>query len=271
MGFKDIDLSERKVLFYAFTVSAVQLLLIALAVIFLQIDVPTCQPNEKLYDQAFIRSINPKYIEVHYLAKMWQFEPRKLIIPVGTKVDFFIGTPDVIHGFHINHTNVNLMAVPGVINKATHTFAKPGIHHIVCHEYCGMGHQNMTATIEVSEFAVGVTSDLISPIIEGFPTETVQPITVETLDGRKLFETKGCLACHSLTGAAGVGPTIKGLFGQKVELDNGSTVTADEAYINESITKPHDKLVKGYGKVMPVVPLTDEELKKIIEFIKTVK
>ncbi|MGZ3844349.1 MAG: c-type cytochrome, partial [Bdellovibrio sp.] len=248
-SFKDIDLSERKVLFYAFTVSAVHLLLIALAVIYLGINVPTCQPNEKLYTQGFIRSIDPKYIEVHYLARMWQFEPKKLIVPVGTKVDFFLSSVDVIHGFHINHTNVNLMAVPGVINKATHIFAQPGIYHIVCHEYCGMGHQNMTATIEASDYALAVTSDLSSPIIEGFPTETAKPISVEEVDGRKLFETKGCIACHSLTGAAGVGPTLKNVIGQQVELEGGKTVTVDEAYIIESITKPQAKIVKGFSQV----------------------
>lgn len=267
---EQVDQSERRVLLYAFTTSAVHLFLIAISVAFLQINVPTCQPNEKLITQGFIRSISPKHIEVHYLAKMWFFEPRQLLIPVGTKVDFFLGSVDVVHGFHINHTNINLMAVPGVINKATHIFSKPGIYHIVCHEYCGMGHQNMTAKIEVSESAVGVTSDLKQPIVGEEPISET-PITVGEITARKLFEIKGCAACHSIDGTAGVGPSLQGISESKVQLDNGTTVTADEAYLKESITKPQAKLIKGYGPVMPVLPLTDDEIKKLVDYIKTLK
>ena len=53
--------------------------------------------------------------------------------------------------------------------------------------------------------------------------------------GEELVEKNGCLACHTAAGSAKVGPTFKGLYGSKVRLDNGQTVTADVAYIRESI------------------------------------
>ena len=56
--------------------------------------------------------------------------------------------------------------------------------------------------------------------------------------GQELAGQFGCVACHSPTGAAGVGPTWKGLAGAQRELDNGQKVTADDDYIKESILQP---------------------------------
>lgn len=262
MFFKNIDKSEKKVIYIALSVSTIHLLLIAIAVAYFRIDVPTCQPQEKLFDKGSIRTVAPKRVEVQYLAKMWNFEPRRIVIPIGTTVEFFLGSLDVIHGFHIYKTNINLMAVPGVINKAIHTFNKPGIFHIVCHEYCGTGHQNMHAQIEVSETATSATSDL------DVAATGVQPIDEAA---RKLYEAKGCIACHTLDGNPGVGPTLIGIFNQNVTLEDGSSVLVDESYLRESIKQPTAKLVKGYAPTMPILPLTDDEINILIEFIKNLK
>ena len=54
-----------------------------------------------------------------------------------------------MHGFHIDETNVNFMIIPGQVSKLSHTFDKPGTYKIICHEYCGIGHQTMFAQIIV--------------------------------------------------------------------------------------------------------------------------
>ena len=64
--------------------------------------------------------------------------------------------------------------------------------------------------------------------------------------GKVLYAADGCSGCHSLTGAAGAGPTFKGLAGSTVTLTDGSTVTADDAYLSRSITDPDAEIVKGY-------------------------
>jgi len=64
--------------------------------------------------------------------------------------------------------------------------------------------------------------------------------------GKALYTSDGCSSCHSLTGSAGAGPTFKGLAGSTVTLTNGSTVTADDAYLSRSITAPDAQIVKGY-------------------------
>jgi cytochrome c oxidase subunit 2 len=86
---------------------------------------------------------------------------------------------------------------------------------------------------------------------------------------------KACLTCHSLDGSVMVGPTFRGLYGQKeiVRDSNGVErgVTVDEARLRKAILEPNAEIVKGYPPAMPPVPLTDMELSQVIEFIKGLK
>ena len=75
---------------------------------------------------------------------------------------------------------------------------------------------------------------------------------------------RGCTSCHSSNGDKGTGPTWKGLYGSEVELADGTTVTADETYVKESITDPGAKIVNGYGNVMPHFTLSQEEVNQLV-------
>ena len=89
--------------------------------------------------------------------------------------------------------------------------------------------------------------------------------------GQQLAATN-CASCHSVDGADGVGPTWQGLFGSEVTLADGSTVTADEAYIHESIVDPAAKVHEGFPPgVMPVFAdqLSEDEVNQIIAYIET--
>ena len=66
--------------------------------------------------------------------------------------------------------------------------------------------------------------------------------------GKALFVSDGCSGCHSVDGSAGAGPTVKGLAGSQVQLSDGSTVTADDAYLERAIADPDAQIVKGYLK-----------------------
>jgi cytochrome c oxidase subunit 2 len=66
--------------------------------------------------------------------------------------------------------------------------------------------------------------------------------------GAALYESKGCHSCHSIDGSSGAGPTFAKLAGSTVTLTDGSTVTADSAYLTESIEKPDAQIVKGFQK-----------------------
>lgn len=84
-------------------------------------------------------------------------------------------------------------------------------------------------------------------------------------------ENGGCVACHGVDFKGGTGPSLVGLAGSQVELDDGTTVTADDAYLTESIKKPGAKKVKGYTMIMPENALSDAQIADLVEFIKTLK
>ena len=114
-------------------------------------DIPECLPYDKAYEEPKVVKLDNKTYQVYSVASMWQFQPSEIYIPKGSEVDFFLTSKDVVHGFNIAEKNVNMMAVYGNINKTTVKFDKPGVYYITCHEYCGVGHQNMQAQVIVND------------------------------------------------------------------------------------------------------------------------
>jgi len=114
-----------------------------------KIDMPTCVPFEKTFEKSAVKKIDDRLYEVYLVAQMWTFDPEEIEIPAGSTVDFYLNSKDVVHGFHINKKGVNMMAVPGTINKITATFQEEGTYRFVCNEFCGTGHQNMMGKIIV--------------------------------------------------------------------------------------------------------------------------
>ncbi len=115
-------------------------------------------------------------------------------------------------------------------------------------------------------------------VANGFPTlvevpgqATPQPTTAGGGPGAALFQSEGCIGCHGSGGA--VAPVLKGIYGKPVQLEGGQTVTADDAYIRESILQPQAKIVKGYNPIMPSFQgkLTDAQVQQLIDYIKSLK
>lgn len=101
------------------------------------------------FDRTGLRQLPDGTYEAYYIARVFSFDPPVLNVPAGKKVTFYLTSADVVHGFYIPQTDVNMMAVPGWVNTASHTFTAKGTYLLICHEYCGLGHQNMFAKIEV--------------------------------------------------------------------------------------------------------------------------
>ncbi|MBC8370801.1 MAG: DUF3341 domain-containing protein [Planctomycetes bacterium] len=86
--------------------------------------------------------------------------------------------------------------------------------------------------------------------------------------GEALFTSKTCIGCHNFTGRL-VGPPLN-MMGQEVTLDDNTTkIVIDDAYMLESITDPMLKAQATYPKAMPPVPLTDQELTDLLNYIKS--
>jgi len=101
------------------------------------------------FDQPGVRQTGPGQYEVVVLGQAWAFLPQEIRVPVGAEVTFTVTSPDVIHGFMIAGTRVNMMLIPGQVSRMTYTFRRPGEYALICHEYCGLGHQGMVGRVIV--------------------------------------------------------------------------------------------------------------------------
>lgn len=83
------------------------------------------------------------------VAKAFAFDPPVLKVPAGVPVTFYVTSADVLHGYYVEKTNINVTVMPGQVASFTTTFKNPGPLNIVCDEYCGVGHHNMLNKIIV--------------------------------------------------------------------------------------------------------------------------
>ncbi len=85
------------------------------------------------FSQPGLRELAPGKYEAYIIAQTWNFVPDKLEVPEGSEVTFYITARDVIHGFKLVGSNVNVMALPGQISTLKATFDKPGVFNYICH------------------------------------------------------------------------------------------------------------------------------------------
>ncbi|MFJ7681918.1 cytochrome B5 [Peribacillus butanolivorans] len=87
--------------------------------------------------------------ELVFVASAFSYSPAKVEIPKGSTVKVIATSKDVIHGFEIAGTNLNMMLEPGFVSEYTTRFNNEGENLIIFNEYCGVGHHMMSSRIEV--------------------------------------------------------------------------------------------------------------------------
>jgi cytochrome c oxidase subunit II len=251
---------EKRIIWVALAFAAVLLALSALAINLFHVGLPTCLTDVKPFQKGELIAHSPTHYELHYVARMWKFEPEDVTVPAGSTVDIYLSAADVTHGLIMPGTNLNLMAVPGVVNYARVKFDNPRSFQVLCHEFCGTGHDQMAAELHVVDPATFAAKPKPPPAAE--PTDP----------GYKILDANLCVTCHSLDGQPGIGPTFKGLYGRTEKLRDGSSVMVTDTFIREKILHPEAKVVAGkFEQEMPKTNLTDQEIEEIIEYLQTVK
>jgi cytochrome c oxidase subunit 2 len=209
-------------------------------------------------------------LEVNVVGKRWmwkvqhmtgQREINELHVPVGVPVKLSLTSEDVIHSFFVPAFRVKKDAVPGRYTTAWFQATKPGRYHLFCAEYCGTRHSNMIGSIVVLEPAA-FQAWLAGGVSGGSLASA----------GEKLFQDLACVTCHKPDSGAR-GPNLAGLYGRPVALFDGSTVTADETYLRESIVAPSAKIVAGYQPIMPTFQglVTEEQLLQLVAYVRSLK
>ncbi|MBF6594013.1 MAG: cytochrome C oxidase subunit II [Thermaceae bacterium] len=97
-----------------------------------------------------VEKVGRDYV-VYMQAFAFGYLPADIRVKKGAKVTFYITSPDVLHGFNIERTNINVEVIPGEIAKVSQVFNQTGEYRILCNEYCGIGHASMISKITVEE------------------------------------------------------------------------------------------------------------------------
>jgi cytochrome c oxidase subunit II len=210
-------------------------------------------------------------LDIYVVGKQWMWkaqqptglkEINELHVPVGRNVKLILASEDVIHNFSVPDFRVKMDAVPGHYNTMWFRPTKSGRYHFYCSQYCGTNHAIMGGWVSVMEPA-----DYES-WLTGSTGATANPVVA----GERLFAEKACNTCHFSDGK-GRGPSLNGLYEAKVLLADGSTVTADEPYLRESILAPNAKIVAGYQPQMPTYQgqLSEEQILSLLTYIKSLQ
>lgn len=93
--------------------------------------------------------------EVRAVGHMWRWELSESRLEAGRPVVFRVSAGDVNHGFGIYDPDMKIVAqtqaMPGITNTVRHTFVRPGTYRVLCLEYCGLAHHDMSAEFTVAE------------------------------------------------------------------------------------------------------------------------
>jgi cytochrome c oxidase subunit 2 len=215
----------------------------------------------------------PNAIPVYVTAKqwMWKFSYADgrssmdvLTVPQGRPIKLVMNSRDVIHSFYVPAFRMKHDVVPGRYYVAWFEATKAGTFDIRCAEYCGVSHSRMLGSVRV------LGADDYRRWLE---TELPGEKQDLAADGLEVAARRGCLNCHSIDGQPQIGPTWAGLYGSNVKLEGGRAVTADPAYLTESMMDPLAAVVTGFKPVMPTYRgvLEEPEVAALVEFIASLR
>lgn len=183
-----------------------------------------------------------------------------LTVPAGRPIRLVMSSRDVIHSFFVPAFRLKQDLVPGRTTSLSFEAAVPGRYPIWCAEYCGASHSAMLGTVEV------LTANEYEVWRAGPPGELAAR-------GREIAHRRGCVACHSLDGAIGTGPSFLHLYGSERRLVDGRHVVADDAYLTRAMALPNADVVLGYPAIMPTYQglLEPAETGALLELLRSLQ
>lgn len=210
----------------------------------------------------------PDALPVYVVAKQWMWklqhrsgrrEINELHVPLGQPVRLVMTSQDVIHSFYMPAFRLKQDVLPGRYTSLWFTPTQVGEFHLFCSEYCGSQHSQMIGRVVVmapGEYARWSAEGTTSPSLAQY--------------GFARFRELGCSGCHA-AGSTVRAPSLRGLLGRQVHLQDGRTIVADENYIRDSILLPKKDIVAGFDPVMPSFAgqVSEEDIQALIAYIRS--
>jgi cytochrome c oxidase subunit 2 len=206
-------------------------------------------------------------MNIYVVGKQWmwkaehpggQHEINALHIPTGQPIQLTLISQDVFHSFSIPAFRVKREAIPGRYTSVWFQATTPGTYHLFCTQYCGTEHSHM-----VGDIVVLTPDDYKKWLAESTSGASLAQ------NGERLFSSLSCNACHNGR-ADSRGPSLAGLYGSKVMMNNGQSVLADEAYLRATILNPSEHIPQGYNPIMPTYQgqISEDGVISLVEYIK---
>ena len=229
------------------------------------------------------RSVPRDAMVINVTARQWAYsftypngkQTTQLFLALNKPAKMNLHSLDVIHGFYIPAFRIKEDVVPGRDNYTWFTPTKLGSFDIMCTVICGVDHANMLSkavVVPVSDFEKWYFGGEDAPLPGQADAAAAIPLKSES-PAVAVLKAKACETCHSIDGSPMVGPTFRGLYGQKhlVKEAGGAEreVVVDDAYLVKAIQDPMVETVKGYPPAMPRNPLAEGDLKQVIDLIKS--
>jgi cytochrome c oxidase subunit 2 len=206
-------------------------------------------------------------MNIYVVGKQWmwkaehpggQHEINSLHVPTGRAVQLTLISQDVFHSFSIPAFRVKREAIPGRYTSVWFEPTVPGTYHLFCTQYCGTEHSHMIGDIVV----------LTPEDYQKWLASSTSGVSLAQ-NGERLFASLSCNACHNGLADAR-GPSLANVYGSKLTLSDGQTITADDAYLRESILNPSQHITQGYAPIMPTYQgqVSEEGVIALVEYIK---
>ena len=206
-------------------------------------------------------------LPVYVVAKQWMWklqhrngrrEINELHVPLGQPVRLVMTSQDAIHSFFVPAFRLKQDVVPGRYTGLWFTPSRLGEFHLFCAEYCGSDHSQMIGRIVVmtpADFARWLDADTSNPSLAQY--------------GFALFRQLGCSGCHA-AGSTVHAPSLAGLIGRQVHLQDGRTIVADDNYVRDSILLPRKDVVAGFEPVMPSFAgqVSEEDIQALVAYLR---
>jgi len=91
---------------------------------------------------------------VNVVGEQWSWTIKPNNFTVGQTAEFLVTSKDVNHDFALYGPDMRIVtqvqAMPGYTNILRYTFKEPGTYRVLCLEYCGIAHSDMTSEIKVA-------------------------------------------------------------------------------------------------------------------------
>lgn len=178
--------------------------------------------NNELFASPGVRQLGPRRFQATIVGQTYAFNPAEIRIPVGSEVEFYLTARDVLHGYQIEDTNVNVELIPGEVATLRYTFNEAREYRVTCNEYCGIGHHTMLGRVIVLPAAQYAQQQ------EDAAAAAAEDPALPLADVGSDVYAANCASCHQANGQGlpGVFPPLAG-HAQTLVADQGKDYLID--------------------------------------------